>query len=176
MNRRAFLRTAAGGAALLGFRRRAYADYRSPGLRLWQTAFRGVGPGGIPVAAPDGFLAPVTGAVHYTINIRQFADQLHPDSGRDNALGLRSAVALGTTNWNQRTWAGSSWLTREFRYSLQPETSFRPRRSCRWTPHSPGLAEGPNRAACTCTADSCRGSATEDRWPGLIRTAQRNEL
>jgi spore coat protein A, manganese oxidase len=62
---------------------------------LWTTALRGVGPGGIPVAAPDPFLAPVTGVTHYTINIGEFTDQLHPTLGPTTLWGYNPAVALG---------------------------------------------------------------------------------
>src|SRR6266568_4390459 len=62
---------------------------------------RGLGPGGIPVAVPDATAAPVTGAAHYTMDIRQFADRLHPDLPNLttlwgfnplNALGINGAV------------------------------------------------------------------------------------
>ncbi len=56
----------------------AYAFYQSQELRMFAQPLRGVGPGGIPVAAPDAFSAPVTGVTHYSFNIAQFTDQLHP--------------------------------------------------------------------------------------------------
>lgn len=75
--------------------RTAYAFSQSPGLRKWVTALRGVGPGGIPVAAPDATPAPVTGVTHYTIGIAQFADQLHPDMGPTTLWGYNPTVPLG---------------------------------------------------------------------------------
>ena len=54
--------------------RDAYAFYQSSGIPLFGTTLRGAGPGGIPVALPDKFAAPVTGVTHYTINIGQFDD------------------------------------------------------------------------------------------------------
>lgn len=52
----------------------------SPPLTKFVDLIRGVGaPGGIPVAAPDGFPAPVTGVQHYTIDIADFTDVLHSD-------------------------------------------------------------------------------------------------
>ena len=82
MNRRDFLRTGAGAAALLATRQRAYAFAQSPDLPKFIQPLRGVGgPGGIPVAVPDsptkGWWQP--GVTHYTIDIGQFTDQLHPD-------------------------------------------------------------------------------------------------
>ena len=81
LTRRDFIRTtAAGGAGLLvaGMPRRAWAFYQSPGLPLFGTTLRGVGPGGIPVAAADALPAPVTGVTHYSIDINQFSDQICP--------------------------------------------------------------------------------------------------
>jgi spore coat protein A len=81
MKRRQFIQTTAGAAAFLAARRAAYAFYQSPAtIPLFGTKLRGVGLGGIPVAAPDvdslGTLipAPVTGVKHYTININQYED------------------------------------------------------------------------------------------------------
>ncbi len=67
---------------------------------MWQTNLRGVGPGQIPVAATDPFLAPVTGVSHYTIEINQFEDTLYPDSlslpfGKTKLWGFHPAVPLG---------------------------------------------------------------------------------
>ncbi len=80
MNRRQFMRTSAGVAALLAARQRAHAAVNSPGLGKWLTTLRGLGPGGIPVAASDGIRTwpGPTVATHYSIDIRQFTDQLHP--------------------------------------------------------------------------------------------------
>ena len=87
INRRRFMQTTAGAAAFLAARRRAYAFYQTQGLQKFAQPLRGVGPGGIPVALPDGS-APVTGALHYSFNIGQFSDRLHParswpERGRD---------------------------------------------------------------------------------------------
>ena len=50
-------------------------------LRKFIQPLRGVGGAGIPVAQPDTDAKPwwQPGVTHYTIAIRQFADQLHPD-------------------------------------------------------------------------------------------------
>jgi spore coat protein A, manganese oxidase len=99
LSRRQFLKGAAilgAGAALpLGFGKgRAMAFYQSPGLQKWQTAFRGVGPGQIPVVGSDG-LAPVTGVTHATINIGQFTDRLHPSLNPTTLWGFNPANPLG---------------------------------------------------------------------------------
>jgi spore coat protein A, manganese oxidase len=83
LTRRDFIKaSAAGGAGLmvLGRAQRAWAFYQSSGIPLFGTTLRGVGPGGIPVAAPDSLAAPITGVTHYTININQFTDQICPVS------------------------------------------------------------------------------------------------
>jgi spore coat protein A, manganese oxidase len=50
-------------------------------LRKFIQPLRGVGGTGIPLAQPDPLTQPwwQPGVTHYTIDIRQFADQLHPD-------------------------------------------------------------------------------------------------
>jgi spore coat protein A, manganese oxidase len=59
----------------------AEAYSQSSGLAKFAQPLRGVGPTGIPVAAPDALPAPVTGVKHYTLEINQFRDQLHPTFG-----------------------------------------------------------------------------------------------
>lgn len=86
LNRRQFLvRTGAAGAALAlpwyFETRAALAFSQSIGLKKFVQPLRGVGPGGIPVAVPDAFPAPVTGVTHYSLTIAQFTDQLHPHLG-----------------------------------------------------------------------------------------------
>jgi spore coat protein A len=59
----------------------AMAYSRSDRLRKFIQPLRGIGGSGIPIAQPD----PITrrwwqpGVTHYTIGLRQFSDQLHPD-------------------------------------------------------------------------------------------------
>jgi spore coat protein A len=98
--RRDFLKTtAAAGAGLAAYSllptRKAWGFYQTPATPLWATSFRGVGPGAIPVAAPDLLPAPVTGAAHYTINMSQFTDQIHPSLGPTTLWGFNPASALG---------------------------------------------------------------------------------
>ena len=78
-NRRQFLKTSAGAAALLAARRRAYAFYQSPGLQKFIQPLRHYLNGGLTLAAADnpGYTKP--GATHYTINVGKYTDQLHPN-------------------------------------------------------------------------------------------------
>jgi spore coat protein A, manganese oxidase len=73
----------------------ADAFYQSSGLAKWATKLRGVGSGGIPVALHDAAPAPVTGALHYTINIEQFKDTLHPNLGPTTLRGYNPTIGLG---------------------------------------------------------------------------------
>jgi spore coat protein A len=90
MTRRQFFKISAGAAALLVGRRNAYAFYQTPATPLWRTALRGVGPAGIPVVSPDAGLG-VAGATHYTIDMGQFADQVHPTLGATTMWGYNPA-------------------------------------------------------------------------------------
>jgi spore coat protein A, manganese oxidase len=100
ITRRHFLAsTAAAGAALAVpwyfDSRTALAFYQSMGLRKFAQPLRGVGRGGITVAAPDAFRAPVTGVTHYSLTIAQFRDQLHPNLGPTKLWGYNPVVPLG---------------------------------------------------------------------------------
>ncbi len=75
--------------------RSAFAFFQSMGLQKFVQPLRGVGPGGIPVAAPDAFPAPVTGVTHYSLTIAQFTDQLHPNLGPTTLWGYNPVVPLG---------------------------------------------------------------------------------
>ena len=60
----------------------------TPVLKKYVASLRGVGPGGIPVAAPDGIrLHGATLAVHYSLTLEQYADQLHPALGPTSLWG-----------------------------------------------------------------------------------------
>src|SRR5690242_2267065 len=97
--RQLLVRTAAIGAALAVpwylDSRAALACYQSKRLRKFIQPLRGIGPRGIPVALPDAFSAPVTGATHYSLTIRQFTDQLHPALGPATLWGYNPVVPLG---------------------------------------------------------------------------------
>src|ERR1051325_3574722 len=93
LDRRLFIQAGIGAAAFVAERHRAYGLYQTAAATpLWGTAFRGVGPGAIPVAAPDPFVASVTGVMHYTIHIAQFQDQVHPTLGPTTFWGYHPAV------------------------------------------------------------------------------------
>ncbi len=102
LNRRDLIKTGLGAGVGLALGRwgkwgSAYGFYQSPTtIPLFGTPFRGVGPGGIPVAAPDAFAAPVTGVTHYTIDINQFTDSgICPTVGGTTLWGYNPAVPLG---------------------------------------------------------------------------------
>jgi spore coat protein A len=74
----------------------AHAFHQSPGIPLFGTALRGVGPGGIPVAIPGFFPAPVTGVTHYQMLIKQFDDPgVCPTLGPTALWGFVPTNALG---------------------------------------------------------------------------------
>ena len=108
MNRRDLIRTGLGVGAGLALGRwgkggSAFAFNQSPGIPLFGTALRGVGPGGIPVALP-GFpggltKAPVTGVSHYSMGILEFEDQgVCPTLGSTKLWGYTPANGLGGYN------------------------------------------------------------------------------
>lgn len=75
----------------------ALAFYQSPAnvIPLFKTPLRGVGPGGIPVAAKDGVSA-ITGADHYSITAGQFQDAgVCPTLGPTTLWGYNPASPLG---------------------------------------------------------------------------------
>lgn len=94
LSRRTFMQSTAGAAAFLAMRRHAFAFYQTTPLRKFVQPLRGVGPGGIPVAMSDG-IAPVTGAAHYSFNIGQYQDTLHPGLGPTALWGYSPSLALG---------------------------------------------------------------------------------
>ena len=112
ISRRKFIgRTAATvAAAYLPWKYGAGAAYpfsQSPAtIPLFGTTLRGVGPGGIPVAAPDqvvdpltGLLvnapAPITGVTHYTMDINRFEDSIAPTLGPTVLFGYNPVNPLG---------------------------------------------------------------------------------
>ena len=71
----------------------------SPTLSKFAQNLRGVGPGAIPVAIPDGVRKQgrfVT-ADHYTIDINQYTDNFHPDLPATTLWGYNPRNALGVT-------------------------------------------------------------------------------
>jgi spore coat protein A len=101
MNRRSFIKTSAMAGAGLAFMKAssrmawAFSQSSGLGLTLFGQPLRGVGgPSGIPVAMPDAAAAPVTGALHYSLNIGQFQDLLHPNLGLTTLWGYSPALGL----------------------------------------------------------------------------------
>jgi spore coat protein A len=84
----------------------AWAFYQTNQTPLWKTTFRGVGPGGIPVAAKDPFPAPVTGVTHYSLGLQQFSDQVHPSLGATTFWGFHPAIPLRGGNQPQKHLGG----------------------------------------------------------------------
>jgi hypothetical protein len=131
MNRRRFLQVSGAGIAMVALRRRAYGFYQTRGTPLWKTAFRGVGPKGIPVAAPDSSPAAVTGVTHYSINIGQYADQIHPTLGPTTLWGYQPANPLGGGTQDQKHLGGILVAQKVFRFNLRLPTSCHPLTSFR---------------------------------------------
>jgi FtsP/CotA-like multicopper oxidase with cupredoxin domain len=98
MNRRHFLKTAAGAAAAIGMRRQILAYTQTPAVvPLFGTSLRGIGT--IGVAAADLGAAPVTGVTHYTINIDQYQDAgVCPSLGATTLRGYNPTRLLAGQN------------------------------------------------------------------------------
>jgi spore coat protein A len=100
ISRRQFLKAGVATAAVASVGdflspRSAHAFYQSPGIPLFKTTLRSVGPGNIPVALPDSSPAPVTGVTHYTMRVVEYQDQILPISS-----GLGPTVLRGYTPTN----------------------------------------------------------------------------
>jgi FtsP/CotA-like multicopper oxidase with cupredoxin domain len=136
MKRREFIKTTAmagAGVALYGAfgSRKAWAQFnQSPNLKLWQTSLRGYPASSllsdIGAAASDG-AAPVTGVTHYTLDISQFTDTLHPSLGPTTLWGFKPANYLGGGPATQRHLSGIIVAERNiplqvtFRNNLPPD-------------------------------------------------------
>jgi spore coat protein A, manganese oxidase len=102
LTRRQFLKgaAAAGVAMSLPLKfgvREAHAFYQSPDLAKFIMPLHGVHavpPEAISVAIPDVAPAPVTGVIHYTINIQQFTDTLHNSLGPTTLWGFVPTRAI----------------------------------------------------------------------------------
>jgi spore coat protein A len=104
ITRRDFLKLSGAGIAALFAATRAKSllrarAYQSSGLSKFAQPLRGVFPldsNGIPVAVPDGTRRwGRTVAQHYTIDINQYTDQLHPNLGSTTLRGYHSRTNLG---------------------------------------------------------------------------------
>ena len=100
MNRRQFLQTTAGAAAMLTLRSRAYGFAQSPGLRKYIQPLPGLGPTGIPftVGVPDKLFR---GGQFIELVAGQYTQQLHPD------------LPKATTLWGYAE-AGTNMFRKEF--------------------------------------------------------------
>ncbi len=93
LNRRQFLQTTAGvAAALVVGGTKLFGFYQSPGLQRWIQPLRGLN--AIPVCKPDPTPAPVTGVTHYTIDLNEYTDKLHPSLGPTTLWGYHPRVPL----------------------------------------------------------------------------------
>src|SRR4051812_1038709 len=81
LTRRRFLQAGAAGFSLLAAQRRAYGFQQSPSLAKFRgdCPIQGLGPTGIPLASSDYTVSyGTTKALHYTIDLKEFTQQLHP--------------------------------------------------------------------------------------------------
>ncbi len=150
LNRRQFLAYTLAAGAALGVpwyftTGEVFAFYQSTRLRKFVQPLRGVGPGGIPVAAPDAFPAPVTGVTHYSFTIAQFTDQLHPNLGPTTLWGYNPAVALVAEFSPRGTSAASSWRSEGYRFSSPLPIHCHRSISCRSTRAPTSLMQGSAR-------------------------------
>jgi spore coat protein A len=112
VSRRSFIKSSAalGAATALSARwSESWAFYQTPSvIPLFGTALRGVGPGGIPVAAPDVVQPGWTNGLHYTLDVQQFQDQILPSSfGFPTTLwGYNPANPLGGGSQPQKHLGG----------------------------------------------------------------------
>ena len=186
--RRQFVKaTAMGAAGILAYKaslRRAFAFNQSPGIPLFGTTLRGVGPGGIPVALPTpGVAAPVTGVTRYNINIDAVPgpDRAGFDRpGPDDPVGLRPDHGLGDLSREgsrcRRTWVGSSSARGESRSRSTSRTcSLIVRKASTSSPsirRSRGRTRRSTGQPSTCTAAWSPGSATAARSTGSPLSGQ----
>ena len=104
MHRRRFLQTSAvasagWGSAALFFAPTAWAYSQSDPLAKFITPLRKPGSADLPFARKD---AGWTGVDHYTIDIGQFEDQLHPHlPGSTRLWGYGQGYAAGATQWTR---------------------------------------------------------------------------
>lgn len=105
MSRRKFVQITGATVAALAFGRldvipTVDAFENSIGLSKFTQPLRGIGPGAIPVAIPDKKWSWDNGRImasHYTIDINQYTDKLHPDLGDTTLWGYNPRNALGVT-------------------------------------------------------------------------------
>ena len=176
LSRRTMLKAGAiAGAGLavpwrwLAVPRRPQAFSQSDKLRKFIQPLRNPVLGGIPLAAADTTPQPwwQPGVTHYTIDIGQFTDQLHPDLPNPTRLW-----GFGQGG-NFRHLGGIIAAKRGRRSRSRSATTCRRRTSCRSTGRSWAPRTRTTGRTSTCTAASSRGPATAARSPGGTRTATR---
>ena len=122
----------------------AAAFSQSDRLRKFVTPLRGVGGAGIPLAEPDtkrqSWWQP--GVTHYTIDIGQFADQLHPDLPNPTRLWGFGQGRPRTSGIS----AASSPPSAARRSRSRSATTCHRATSCRWTARSWAPSNQDNRA------------------------------
>ena len=99
-SRREFIKTSAAlgaGVMLGGSWKFARAFYQTPAnsIPLFMNTLRGVGPGGIPVAAPDAVQPTWAYGAHYTLDVRQYQDQILPSGPTTTLWGYNPVNPLG---------------------------------------------------------------------------------
>ena len=86
-------------ASLVCLQPAAAQFHQSPVLDKFVQELRGVGPGAIPVAVPDGVRHFHDGTIadHFTIDLNQYQDKLHPQLPPTTLWGYNPRNALGVT-------------------------------------------------------------------------------
>lgn len=94
-----------------------FALFQSPALDKFVEILRGVGPGAIPVAVPDGVrkYGKFVTADHYTIDINEFTDTLHVDLSPTTLWGFNPRNALGVTGVPEQKHLGGIIVTQRDR-------------------------------------------------------------
>lgn len=109
-SRRSFMKTTAalGAAGALGGRwGDAFAYYQTPSvIPLFVNPLRGVGPGGIPVAAPDSMTLNANGALHYTLDVNQYTDNIAAAGMTTHLWGYHPVNPLGGGSQAQKHLGG----------------------------------------------------------------------
>ena len=114
----------------------AFAFYQSQGLKKFIQPLRGVGPGGIPVAAPDAFSAPVTGVTHYSFTSRSSRISYTLTSARRRCGATTRSCHWAAERNPRSTSAAFSWCSAGSRSRSRLRTRCHRSTSCRSTPAS----------------------------------------
>ena len=168
INRRDFLKLSGAGIAALFAATRAKSllrarAYQSSGLSKFVQPLRGVFPldsNGIPVAVPDGTRRWGRAvAQHYTIDINQYTDQLHPNLGSTTLRGYHSRANLGGSV-TQRHLGGIIVAHRGKPTQITFQNNLDRRSSPSSRPNRHGSRDGVRTV--------CRRTSTAAKSPGLV--------